>query len=723
MRRDSYLIPIIIFCAGAFLALSVWWMTEGWEREDIQAQLNHQGALHTAAIQRELKLDIGVLVGLRGLFNASDKVTRAEFAIYTRPIATRHPSIQALEWIPRVSHAFREAMEASAQLDDLKGFGFTERGAGSRMVKAAVRDEYFPVYYVEPMAGNEKVLGFNLASSAIRRVTLEAARDSGKILATASINLLQTKEKQKGLLLLAPVYRWPPATLRQHRQALMGFTLGVLRLSSLMERAQEHFGESNDIYLELFDITAPKPEQLYASAGETPQAGSNVFKAQEEFEVAGRRWRAIYRSSPAFEQAHQRVLPLFLGIVGLLLSALGALYARTLLIREARVQTLVAQRTDELEGSRSRVTAILKTAVTAIITIDTHGNVRLFNPAAERMFGYSAAEVAGQNVKMLMPEPYQSEHDGYLHAYHTTRRPRIIGMGREVEARRKDGSVFPIHLAVGEAETDDAPFFVGMITDITAQKAAEQALLESKQKAEEANRQKSDFVNMISHELRTPLTVLLGYLPLLQDERMMPDKAMVAQIAIDMDASGTHLLELINDLLDISKIESGKMELRRQRVGVEEALDTVVTQLRPKAEAKGLTLQREGECPAASANADPFRLQQILINLVGNAIKFTDSGHITVSCACEDQALLFHVSDSGKGIPAAELPHIFERFQQVDNSSTREQGGSGLGLAITRQLVELHGGEVRAQSTPGAGSRFSFTLPRWEDDDGEDTAG
>ncbi len=276
--------------------------------------------------------------------------------------------------------------------------------------------------------------------------------------------------------------------------------------------------------------------------------------------------------------------------------------------------------------------------------------------------------------------------------------------------RTKSGDYRWFH-ARGQAVWDDdgKPLLMsGSIMDVTGRKEAEQELIEARDAAEESNRMKSEFLNMMSHELRTPLTVLLGYLPLLRDAEKMPPADLIAGMAGDMKQAGDHLLQVINDLLDLSKIEAGRMELKRQRVALSEIVDEVLGHLRPKAEDRGLALSsRVGDLQVL---ADPLRLRQILINLVGNAVKFTEEGTISVTARAIDGGIELEVRDTGIGIPEQDLAEIFDRFRQVDSSSTRKVGGTGLGLAITRSLVELHGGAIRAASRLGEGSTFTLTL-------------
>jgi len=365
-----------------------------------------------------------------------------------------------------------------------------------------------------------------------------------------------------------------------------------------------------------------------------------------------------------------------------------------------------------LQSSENRIRAIIDTVVDGIVTIDRRGIIQTFNPAAERIFGYSAEEVTGNNVNCLMPSPYREEHDGYLHNHLTTGEKKIIGIGREVVGQRKDGSTFPMDLAVSAMQVNGVEMFTGIVRDITERKQAEKQMQRAKEQAELSNRTKSEFLNMMSHELRTPLTVIIGYLPLLTNEETLPEPAMIASIAQDMEHSGNHLLHLINDLLDISKIEAGKMVLKPEPLSIQQVVQGVLDSLQAKADERQIQLINEAD--DHTLVADLVRLKQILINLVGNAIKFTEQGSITVSTRPLENGVEVAIADTGCGIPAADLPHIFDMFQQVDSSSTRASGGTGLGLAITQKLIELHHGTISVSSKEQKGTTFTFTLKNQE---------
>jgi len=366
------------------------------------------------------------------------------------------------------------------------------------------------------------------------------------------------------------------------------------------------------------------------------------------------------------------------------------------------------QAEQQQRDAQNRISAIFENVIDSIITINDKGIIETANPATVNVFGYKLDEIVGQNIKMLMPAPYHEEHDGYLQRYKDAGEARVIGIGREVVGRRRDGSTFPMELAVSKMDVSGKQMFTGIVRDITERKQAEESLRQAKEEAERNNRMKSEFLNMMSHELRTPLTVIVGYLPLLKDEAQMPEPAMIATMAKDMAASSSHLMTLINDLLDLSKIEAGKMSLNAENLSSRELVQSVLDNLSNYAREKGIVLVNQ--VMDENFIVDAVRIKQIFINLVGNAIKFTEQGSITVSSQKRDNKLEFKVIDTGCGIPADDLPHIFDKFRQVDSTSTREAGGTGLGLAITQKLVELHGGEIQVTSQPGAGTIFTFTI-------------
>ena len=355
--------------------------------------------------------------------------------------------------------------------------------------------------------------------------------------------------------------------------------------------------------------------------------------------------------------------------------------------------------------AQARTQAILDTAVDAIITIDDRGIIETANPAVERLFGHPVAALLGQNISILMPAPHRERHDGYIRRYLQTGEARVIGIGRELEAERRDGTLFPIELSLSEvATTDGRRRFTGIIRDITARKAAEQALLR-------ADALKDEFLANTSHELRTPLNGIVGISQSLLDGAAGEVSADQRRNLGMIVASGRRLANLVNDLLDFSKLRHEEIPLHREPTDLHALADLVITVSRALVGGRPLRLFNRIAPDAPLAECDPDRAQQILFNLVGNAIKFTPEGVVEISARPEADHLAVTVADTGIGIPAEKHEFIFGAFAQGDGALNRSRGGAGLGLAITRQLVQLHGGAISLESAEGEGSRFTFTLP------------
>ncbi len=307
-----------------------------------------------------------------------------------------------------------------------------------------------------------------------------------------------------------------------------------------------------------------------------------------------------------------------------------------------------------------------------------------------------------------MPEPNRSSHDGHLARYQSTGQTKAIGVGRELEGLDKDGRSFPIELTVTEVSHHDQRLFIGLLRDITARKRVEEATLRARLAAEEASKTKSDFLANMSHEIRTPMNAIIGMTHLAQRTDPTPkQKNYLSKI----DNAAQSLLGIINDILDFSKIEAGKLELEHTTFSLDDVLTNLADIVGHKAEQKSLEIVYSvARDVPRHLIGDPLRLGQILINLVSNAIKFTETGEVIVKIRLRDtNELLFSVQDTGIGMQPNQLANLFQSFNQADSSITRRYGGTGLGLAICKQLCELMGGSISVESEHGTGSTFHFS--------------
>jgi nitrogen fixation negative regulator NifL len=359
--------------------------------------------------------------------------------------------------------------------------------------------------------------------------------------------------------------------------------------------------------------------------------------------------------------------------------------------------------------------SVLELAPDGLMVVNTDGDIQLANAQCEKLFGYTRKELLGKKVEMLIPQKIRAEHLAHRRAFAESPSPREMGAGRELLALRNNGSEFPVEIGLSPipARQGENPRVAVSIRDITERKTAERELRAAMQKAEEATKAKSAFLANMSHEIRTPMNGIMGMTELALDTELTAEQR---DYLNTVKSSADALLSLINDILDFSKIEAGRIELDPIDFLLRDALSDTLNPLALRASAKGLELAYDVSPDVPDALiGDIYRLRQVLVNLVGNAIKFTQQGEVVLSVRLLDRSpdalhLEFEVRDTGIGIDPAAAARLFKPFEQAESSTTRKYGGTGLGLAISRQLVELMGGTIRLESSPGQGSRFIFSI-------------
>lgn len=367
-----------------------------------------------------------------------------------------------------------------------------------------------------------------------------------------------------------------------------------------------------------------------------------------------------------------------------------------------------------LHDSEEKFRAMNAAAQDAIIMMDDRGRVSFWNKAAEIMFGYNKREIIGKNLHTLLVPAYYhaAQKEGFRH-FRKTGKGNAVGKTVELVAINKDGNEFNIELSLSGCQIKGKWNAIGIVRDITFRKMAENDLLEAKEMAEAANKAKSEFFANMSHEIRTPMNGIIGMAELALNTDLTPLQE--EYLTTIKDSAGS-LMRIINDILDFSKTEAGKFELEKIDFNLRESLSHSMNTLAFRSHEKGLELicHIHPNVPDTLIG-DPGRLRQIIINLVGNALKFTSRGEIVVEIKMNNirqnkAKLSFSVTDTGIGIPEDKQQLIFDSFAQADGSSTRQYGGTGLGLAISSQLVSLMGGQLKVESKMGRGSKFYFDV-------------
>ena len=380
-----------------------------------------------------------------------------------------------------------------------------------------------------------------------------------------------------------------------------------------------------------------------------------------------------------------------------------------------RMARQLSEREQVIRESEARLRSITDSAQDAILMMDSHGAITFWNPAAETILGYHLDEALGENLhELLAPARYQSIFEAAFPGFVQSGKGTAVGRTVELAARRKDGQEIAISLSLSSVFLKGAWHAVGILRDITELKQYQEELLEARHSAESANRAKSEFLANMSHEIRTPMNGVIGMAQLLRFTQPTSEQA---EYLDNLELSCKNLLELINDILDLSKIESGRLELESAAFSLRRCIHEVLTNQSARVEQKGLQLSADlDEQLPDLVLGDSLRFKQILLNLLGIAIKFTETGSITVTAQLlskADSGCVFRlmICDTGIGMTSEALGRIFNSFEQADSSTTRIYGGSGLGLSICRRLTELMGGRIWAESVLGKGSTFFVELP------------
>lgn len=741
-------LSLFTFVLMLFVTIIAWNETKLNEHE--------KGYLRFESIVRESKRALinrmnsyeDALLGGVGFFAGSNHVSLEEWKKYVAvaDVKHRYPGINGIGYIVDVPEN-----EINSYSEDMK----LAISPDFKIKPEVDHNDYFIIQYIEPISINKEAVGLNIAFEENRKRAALKSRDSGMAAITKRILLVQDNTKTPGFLLLLPLYKndMPTSTVEERRLAFDGWVyapfVGKNFMTGLTSSQNLYF------HMHVYDGANKSDDNfIYDSGWENPvydsglkhhhhddddddhdhhhsERDDSLFVITKTINIKQQQWTIEWKSSVEFENSIKSYESNLVLISGLMLSLLVSSLLLMLSSLYKRANKLANKMTSDFSLALDKQRAILNTVVDGIITINSKGIIESFNPSAERMFGYKEDEVIGKNVKILMPEPYQSKHDGYLNNHLSTGKKKIIDTaGREVQARRKDGSIFDMELAVKAFNVDEAKMFVGSIHDITQKKNADErlqqyaedlewqkmAMEEAKEEAERANRLKSDFLATMSHEIRTPMNGIMGMTELLLNSELNPKQEANAKTVM---SSSEALLEIINDILDFSKIEAGKLELEPVQFNLETVCEDVSELLSIKCKEKAIELiLRYPPYIRKDVIGDSGRIRQIITNLLSNAVKFTSKGTVILSVEELKNDKLkknqvefkISVSDTGIGIDEDAQEYIFDKFSQADNTTTRKFGGTGLGLAISKQLSEMMGGQIAVESKKGEGSTFWFTI-------------
>ncbi|MBY0238726.1 MAG: CHASE domain-containing protein [Burkholderiaceae bacterium] len=644
------------------------------------------------------------------LFDASTSVDRAEWQAYVAAIdlERQYPGLQGLGYA-------RYLPQASA---DQETAALRREYAPFRLWPEGQRDAYVAVTYLEPQnARNRAAIGYDMLLEPVRRGALRAAMQNGRLTASGPVTLVQeiTEDKQVGFLMYNPVYTGA-ARSAQELGPPTGFVFSPFRMRDLVSGIFDGGGGLQKVRLDIFD-SRPDGELMYTSAANHGQAPSYLALTSLQTVTVGdngHQWVLRVRPTAAFDATVDRGKAHIVLTLGTLVCLL--FYGLGLNLVKARqlAQVDVVRSAANLEQSEARFRLLTENIANhAIVLLDPAGLIATWNAGAARLFGYGDSDIIDRPMSSLI----SSDQSAVAAARAMLDTAQRYGQFEELgERTRQDGSAFlalmQLFPVLGQGGACIG--YAMILRDVTREKAAERELNEAKIQAEAASAAKSLFVANMSHELRTPMNAVLGAVQLLDHTPLSSQQAGFVQM---ISVAGKSLLAVLNDVLDFSKIEAGKLDAVQEPFYLADVIDALASVMAIHAGDKGLAVAIviAPEVPDA-LNGDALRLQQILLNLVGNAIKFSERGAVTVSLSTltgpdHRPWLRCEVSDTGIGISQEQIERLFIPFHQADSSMARRFGGTGLGLALSRRLAALMGGMLDVRSTLGAGSTFGLQLP------------
>ena len=722
-RARRWTVGVTMLIATILVALSIK-QVDRWEESRVQTTFERDAMHATSNLAARMEFPLHALEALRGVFVASDTVSRDEMRRAAGAWVGTDSHLHAVGWGERVQRAAVPEYQAAVREHDFPAFTVFDRPDADPLARA---DQQMVIMrFVEPSSGNTRALGVNIRSVPAARAAVDLAIDSDQPTASAGFRSTQETGDQSSVVIYRAVYRGSPQTAAERRDEAFGVVFVTLRMGDAMATFQKTLPP----YLTLCIFDTESSQRRLLAGPAACSNGSSDMSFTRPVRFADREWSFVVTASrDSVPDARARNALLF-SVIGLLATAMLGTLLLTVTGRARRIEAIVQDRTlalqreitererteAELRESEQRFRNILNNVPIGVVYTDLQGNVKQVNPRFCELTGYGAEELAQHDVSLMTHPDDRAEDQALVRQLVAGDIPMFRRQSRYVT---RDGRTVWVQSVVSllRSPTGEPARIVAVVEDITEHLQLAEAE-RARSLAEAANLAKSEFLSRMSHELRTPLNAMLGFAQLLElDQRQpLPDshRPWVAQI----QSAGWHLLEMINDVLDLSRIEAGTLSLQVQPLDLREVLASTLSLVERDAARRDIVISQDLQGAAMRVRGDATRVKQILTNLLSNAVKYNaDSGRIHIATRAPQRDMVeIAVTDTGLGMTDDQLAQLFQPFNRLGRERSGQEG-TGIGLVISQRLAELMGGSLRVRSTAGEGSTFVLTLPRAAEED------
>ncbi len=715
-------VGVTLSVAACLMALSIK-QVDQWERDRLQATFERDALHGGTKLAAALEFPMHALEALHGVFIASQQVTRDEVHLASQSWLAPERRLQAIGWADAVQRSGLADYESQVAAGGQAGFKvFNRSGAGT---PADGDERLIVIRFAEPEDINAPSVGANIRSSEAARAAADRSILTDKPVASVGFRLIQETGDQTGVIIFRPVYQGPAGTPAERLAAAKGVVFVTLRMDDALQSVQG--GLPSYLRLCIIDASPAAPQRRLAGpAGCDTRAAE--LRHEQKLDFAGRSWILRIDAARAAIPDSQGRNALLFSLIGLLATTMLGTLLLTVTGRARRIESAVTERTlalnreiaerlrteAELRESEQRFRNILNNVPIGVVYTDLSANVKQVNPRFCELTGYTAEQLGEMNLQQLRPPEDRLDDLVLTRQLVEGEIPMFRRQGRYV---RRDGREVCVQSVVTllRDPAGQPHRIVGVVEDITEHLRLAEAE-RARALAEAANLAKSEFLSRMSHELRTPLNAMLGFAQLLELDPAHPLPELQRPWVAQIQSAGWHLLDMINDVLDLSRIESGTLNLQPHALDLNEVLASTRALVERDAQRRGIVITLELGAGLTRVTGDPTRVKQILTNLLSNAVKYNIDGgriHVATGESRHEGSIDITVTDTGMGMTGDQLAQLFQPFNRLGRERSALEG-TGIGLVISQRLAELMGGALRARSTAGEGSSFILTLPRAE---------